>query len=100
MNDDNDKTLQSYSDHVQDYVAGTPQDVSSDLREWIDQALALIPAGGTILELGSGPGRDATYIKSKGYKIIATDAVPGFVDLLLKAGHEARLLNVLTDDFG
>lgn len=100
MSHDNDKTLKSYEDHVQDYVAGTPQAVEGEFKAWIDRVLKLVPKHGTILELGSAFGRDAAYIKSKGYKVIATDAVQGFVDLLQKSGHEARMLNALTDDFG
>jgi SAM-dependent methyltransferase len=97
---DNDKTLQSYANHVQDYVAGTPQVVEGEFKAWINRALKLVPKHGTVLELGSAFGRDAAYIESKGFKVIATDAVQGFVDLLRQSGHEARLLNVLTDDFG
>jgi SAM-dependent methyltransferase len=100
MNDDNDKTLQSYEEHIQEYVAGTPQAVDGGTKAWIDRALALLPKHATVLELGSAFGRDAAYIKSKGFKVIATDAVQGFVDLLRKSGFEARLLNALTDDFG
>ena len=98
--DDNDKTLQSYEEHIQEYVDGTPQAVDGGTKAWIDRALALLPKHATVLELGSAFGRDAAYIKSKGFKVIATDAVQGFVDLLRKSGFEARLLNALTDDFG
>jgi len=100
MNDDNSKTLKSYEEHIQDYVVGTPQAVEGDFKAWIDRALALLPQHGTVLELGSAFGRDAAYIKSQGFRVIATDAVQGFVDLLQKAGHDTRLLNALTDEFG
>jgi 2-polyprenyl-3-methyl-5-hydroxy-6-metoxy-1,4-benzoquinol methylase len=97
---DNDRTLQTYNDHIAEYVSGTPQTIYSSLKNWMDKALRLIPKGGAILELGSGFGRDATYMKSLGYHVTATDAAQGFIDLLQKAGHEARMLNALTDDFG
>jgi SAM-dependent methyltransferase len=98
--DDNDTTLQSYNDHIQEYVDGTPQAVDGDFKAWIDRALQQIPAGSTVLELGSGFGRDADYIESKGYKVIRTDGAQGFVDLLIKQGHQALLLNAITDEFG
>ncbi len=98
---DNDRTIQSYNDHVAEYIAGTPQVVSGAVKDWIDHALALLPAGGHILELGSGFGRDADYFTSLGFKVDLTDAPPKFVDYLRSHGHpNARRLNALTDDFG
>lgn len=98
--DNNDKTLQSYEENIQEYLSGTPQTAYDSLKNWIDKALTFVPKGGTVLELGSGPGRDAAYMQSKGYRVMATDATQGFVDLLQKAGHDSLLLNALTDEFG
>jgi SAM-dependent methyltransferase len=100
MSDTNDKTVQSYEEHVQEYIAGTPQDVSGDVKDWIDRALSHVDKSGTILEIGSAFGRDATYIESKGYRVDRTDATKAFVELLNKQGHTARVLNAITDDFG
>ncbi len=97
---DNAKTLQSYNDHIDDYIAGTPQQIELDFKDWVDAALTVIPPGATVLEIGSGFGRDADYIESKGFKVIRTDAAKGFVDLLINKGHEARLLDALKDSFG
>ncbi|HWB39117.1 MAG TPA: class I SAM-dependent methyltransferase [Candidatus Saccharimonadales bacterium] len=96
---DNDKTLRVYEDHAADYVAANDAEPSDGIKDWIDRALALIPEKGVVLELGSAYGRDAAYIKSKGYSIICTDAAKSFVSLLEQAGFEARILNALTDDF-
>lgn len=98
--DDNDKTLQSYQDHIQGYVKVNKSVPDGEYRAWIDQAMGRIPKKGKILELGSAYGRDAAYIQSLGYHIEATDAVPGFVELLRKKGFDARKLNALTDEFG
>lgn len=96
----NKKTVQSYEDHIDEYIKGTPQEVSGPIKEWIDNSLRLIPADGRILELGSAFGRDADYFESKGYRVDRTDVVEGFVDLLTKQGHKARQLNALTDELG
>jgi len=96
----NDTTLQSYNEHVAEYIAGTPQTVDGDFKAWIDGALALTPAEGVILEIGSANGRDAAYIKQKGYRIIATDAATNFVNLLKEAGLETQQLNVLSEELG
>jgi len=100
MNDDNDKTLESYEGHIQDYIAANKPVTEGDLKVWIDRALSFAAKGTTILELGSAYGRDAAYIESLGYKVNRTDAVQGFVNLLRAGGHEAHKLNILTDDFG
>ncbi len=98
--ENNDKTLRSYEAHVQEYIDGTPQDVSGGVKDWIDRALSHIEKGSTVLELGSASGRDAAYIESRGYTVVRTDAAKAFVELLKKQGHLARRLNAITDDFG
>ena len=100
MSHDNDLTLQSYNDHIQDYVAANKKVVEGSLKDWIDKVLKLVFKGGKVLELGSGYGRDAAYIESHGYEVIRTDAAKGFVELLKSKGFKTRKLNVLTDDFG
>lgn len=96
---DNSRTLQSYQDKTQEYINGTPP-VDDNLKAWIDDCLKLIPADGKILEVGSGFGRDAEYIRQKGFDIECSDAVPNFVELLQQKGFNARLLNLLTDELG
>lgn len=96
----NDVTVRTYEGHVQEYIDGTPQEVSGFIKDWIDESLAGVPKNGAILELGSGFGRDADYIEQKGYNILRTDATHGFVDLLRQQGHEAHDLNAITDDLG
>lgn len=93
----NSTTLQSYNDNVQAYIEGTPQAVDGVLKEWIDGALANLQKDATILEIGTAFGRDADYIESQGYTINRTDAAKGFVELLQSQGHNARVLNILTD---
>lgn len=95
--DDNNITLQSYNEHVKDYVAGTPQVLDDEFEKWVDRSLKLIPKRGKVLEIGSGFGRDAIYIESLGYNVLRSDATPGFVKLLQEQGYEARHLNILTD---
>ena len=47
-----------------------------------------------------GPGRDADYRKSRGPKVVRTDATPVFVGMLRAAGHRTRLLDVRVGDSG
>lgn len=100
MTNDNDITIQSYNDHTEEYLRSMSSSTSDDIKRWIDRMLKLVPLGGRVLELGSGAGRDATYMESLGYHVVATDAAQGFVDRLQKAGHETKQLNALTDEYG
>lgn len=99
-NSDNAKTIAAYQANVQAYIDATPQEVKGAVKAWIDRALALVPPQGHVLELGSGFGRDADYIEARGYQVDRTDVTPGFVEHLRSQGHEARILNALTDEFG
>lgn len=102
MNSDgsNQKTINSYEQHIQEYIDGTPQEVSSFVKDWIDESLSYIPVVGSILEIGSAFGRDANYIEQAGYAVRRTDAARKFVELLKSQGHEAEVLNAITDNLG
>ncbi|HVU59804.1 MAG TPA: methyltransferase domain-containing protein [Candidatus Saccharimonadales bacterium] len=100
QSDTNRQTLQAYEQHVQEYLAGTPHVSSDAFKEWIDRALALVPAGSTILEFGSAFGRDADYMESRGYQVRRTDAAKAFVDLMRRQGHAADVLDAITDELG
>lgn len=99
MDDSNRTTLNSYEGHAEEYIKGTPQEVSGNVQLWIDETLASVPLEASILELGSAFGRDAEYIESKGYKVQRTDATQAFVDYLRKQGHSAEYFNAIIDEF-
>lgn len=75
------ETLKFYADNAATYVRHatrpTPQ---------LAAFLARLPAGGTVLELGTGNGRDAAAMLEAGFAITPTDASP---ELAAQAG--ARL---------
>ena len=98
MTDPDDATLAAYQSRVQEYLRGTPWPFP-ELLAFLDQ-FAFLAGQGPVLEIGSGPGRDADYLESRGVRVIRTDATPAFVSLLRDAGHEARLLDARTDPLG
>lgn len=100
MSETNETTLQSYDAHIQEYIDGTPQEVTGAVKDWIHASLQGLPQDAKILEFGTAFGRDAGYIESLGYTVERTDATPGFVNLLQQQGHKARVLNAITDDYG
>lgn len=98
VDDPNTETLLAYEEGWQRYLLGTPS-VPLDIHgPWLPDAMAMRPAGSTILEIGSGPGHDAEWMERYGATVERTDACEGFVANLQSQGHEARKLNVLTDD--
>lgn len=52
------------------------------------------------LEVGSGGGRDARALESRGLSVRRTDISRGFVELLRADGYRADVLDPLTDDLG
>lgn len=98
MSETNSRTIESYNGHIQEYLDGTPQEVSGVVKEWIDRTFADVPKDARILEFGSAFGRDATYLQDQGYQVACTDATPAFVDLLQQKGFNANVLNAITDE--
>jgi SAM-dependent methyltransferase len=98
MPDPDDATLAAYQSRVQEYLRGTPP-LFPELIAFLDR-FASLAGQGPVLEIGTGPGRDADYLEARGVRVIRTDATPAFVDLLRRAGHDARLLDARTDPLG
>ena len=99
MQSNNAITVDTYEKNVEAYIANTRRDVTGDNKDWLDRVADIVPAGGTILEIGCGTARDASYLEAKGYDVTCSDAAHGFVKLLQGGGHRAKLLNALTDNF-
>lgn len=95
----NELTLKAYQDKTQEYIEGTPP-IDATIKEWLDTSLELVPKDGKILEVGSGFGRDAEYVREKGFDIECSDAVPNFVELLQNKGFNTRPLDLLNDEIG
>jgi len=97
---DNAKTLEAYEQNADAYINGTRQVVTGDNKDWLDRVSGYLPTGATVLELGSGFGRDATYLEELGYDVVCSDAVPHFVTHLRKHGHHTQQINILKDSIG
>nr|WP_202388112.1 methyltransferase domain-containing protein [Nocardioides flavescens] len=66
----------------------------------LDSFAARVGARGAVLEIGSGGGRDARALEARGLRVRRTDVSPGFVERLVEQGHDAVVLDPLTDDLG
>lgn len=98
MSESNNITIESYNTHVQEYIDGTPHEVSGVVRDWLDNSLADVPKDARILEFGSAFGRDAEYLARLGYTVECTDASAAFVELLQAKGFDAKVLNAIVDE--
>lgn len=63
-------TLDYYNQQAEKFVQGTVDVEFSHLQ---NQFIEMLPAGGTILDLGCGSGRDSKVYKNAGFKVIAVD---------------------------
>lgn len=68
------------------------------VRSVLDRFLAALKPGARVLEIGSGPGRDASALEQAGHRVRRTDITPAFVELLQADGHAADVLDPLHDD--
>jgi 2-polyprenyl-3-methyl-5-hydroxy-6-metoxy-1,4-benzoquinol methylase len=94
------RTIHYYEGFAREYngqvSARPPREVASALRRMVKQ----VRPGGLVLELGSGPGRDADFVESLGAKVRRTDATQAFLDLQEARGKHGERLNLLTDTLG
>ncbi|WP_090860209.1 DinB family protein [Nocardioides lianchengensis] len=89
-------TREAYDAHAAAYGAATAHldDAVAHLRE---RFVAAVGTGARVLAIGSGPGRDAAALEAVGLSVRRTDVSTGFVELLRAEGHEADVLDPLTD---
>ncbi len=59
--------------------------------EIVDDFLARLTPGSSILELGAGAGQGAVYVAERGFPIVAMDLSPANVELAVDRGIDARV---------
>lgn len=91
--------VDAYGAETADYVEATAE-MNDRVRERLEAFAAAVGPDGHVLEIGSGGGRDALALEERGVRVRRTDVTPAFVDLLRAQGHEADVLDPLTDDLG
>lgn len=99
--DDNALTLETYEVAAKEYARRNRETGAwSEVVQLIDELGELLAKGATVLELGSGAGTEADLLESRGLRVQRTDATRAFVEIVRLSGHDARILNVVTDDLG
>lgn len=93
-------TLSSYQLGVEAYLqASTPTPLPA-YAEFRRRVLDGLPVGARMLELGSGPGHDASFFQSHAVAVRRTDGTQAFVDRLRDMGYPADVLEITTGDLG
>ena len=77
----------TYDAEVIDFWAAFPQTI-------IDHFVAALP-GKTVLDVGSGSGRDAMVLQRQGLEVVCVDASQAMIDMTRQLGFESHLM-----DFG
>lgn len=84
------ETLGVYAAKAKDYANLTNDANSTDPR--LDAFMADMPQGGTVLDLGCGPGQSAALMAQAGLHVTAFDPVPEMVEMVAKhTGVTARV---------
>jgi SAM-dependent methyltransferase len=90
-------TVRAYDASAADYRANT-EEMPASVQADIDLFVARLPPGARVLEIGSGPGRDARALEKAGVSVRRTDITPAFVHLLRDSGYDADVVDPLLDD--
>jgi SAM-dependent methyltransferase len=81
MDSDADKIIDLYERHAHDYVADR-RTVDWSESAWLDRFSALLPHGGSILDIGCGCGEPiAKYLIDRGFAVDGIDASPTLIAL-------------------
>ena len=93
----NRQTIESYEVIALDYAESTRGVPGGVAAEGIGRLASLLPSGGSVLELGSGPGWDADHLETLGLRVRRTDATAAFCAFQAGRGKEADRVDAILD---
>ncbi len=94
------RNVESYEKSARSYDALCVNDPPPKIAAVLQRFAETLPRPARVLEVGSGPGRDADYLETLGVAVRRTDAAQAFLDIQAERGHPVELLNVVTDALG
>ncbi|CAN7612171.1 class I SAM-dependent methyltransferase [Bosea sp. LjRoot90] len=96
----NASTLAGYEGCADDYAQTTaPKPEAGDQPALVELLKAASP-GGSLLEIGSGPGWDADWLEERGLIVRRTDGAESFLHFQASRGRHAEQLDVINDPLG
>ena len=97
----NARTVRAYESYAPRYSESTAADPSRPLSDHLVRLIDALPSGGTVLEIGSGPGWEADLLESRGgLRVRRTDVAESFLELQRRRGRTAEKLDVISDELG
>ena len=98
---DNQRTIESYELIAREYAEETAARGSEYAgAEGLGRLVEAMPAGGTVLEAGSGPGWDADFVESLGFTVRRTDITDAFIKFQRERGKAIERLDLISDELG
>jgi 2-polyprenyl-3-methyl-5-hydroxy-6-metoxy-1,4-benzoquinol methylase len=99
----NRRTIDSYERIAREYAddtAADPAGAAGFSGEGLRRLVEAVPAGGSVLEVGSGPGWDADFVESRGVAVRRTEVTAAFIDFQTERGKQVETLDVSSDELG
>jgi 2-polyprenyl-3-methyl-5-hydroxy-6-metoxy-1,4-benzoquinol methylase len=97
-NCNNDRTVAAYENYARRYAANVSPQPSESGASALRRLAAVLPSGGHVLDIGSGPGWDADFLEGLGVRVHRTDVTKSFRDFQAERGQQVDALDVLTDE--
>jgi SAM-dependent methyltransferase len=97
-NVNNGRTVAAYENYARRYAAAVSQQPSESGAESLRRLAAAMPAGGRVLDIGSGPGWDADFLEQAAVRVHRTDVTAAFREFQAERGHQVDALDVLSDE--
>ena len=96
----NARTVRAYETYAPRYAESTAVDPGRPLSAHLQRLIDVVPAGGAVLEIGSGPGWEADLLEARGLHVRRTDVAESFLQLQRRRGKAAAKLDVIADELG
>lgn len=82
MSGDAERIVDLYDRKARAWVADRTRSNTLMEKGWLERFTALVPAGGTVLDIGCGSGRPiAAYLIARGYDVTGIDSSPTMIEL-------------------
>jgi SAM-dependent methyltransferase len=94
----NARTIRAYESSASQYAESTAVEAGRPPGAHLQRLIDVLPADGTVLEIGSGPGWEADLLEARGVHVRRTDATESFLELQRRRGAEAERLDVIRDE--
>ena len=94
----NGRTVAAYENYARRYAANVSPQPSDSGASALRRLAALLPSGGRVLEIGSGPGWDADFLEGLGVQVHRTDVTAAFRDFQAERGRQIDALDLLADE--